>query len=291
MANQVFISYRRADSIKDARALFERLSREFERDKVFIDLDGIGPGEDFVAHLQQQLEGCAALVVVIGPGWASERRLHNEYDFVRLEVASGLERGIKVFPVLINGATMPAKEDLPEGLHSLLTRQAVVLDDRKFDADIDKLAQAIRKVIDRPPDTDATKSMNGEGRLDLKSAKSRGRVQEVETKKASGDAWTKRTLTWLTSRPGLTVIGSNVLALLLIAGGTYVFALLAGLVGAVVLVVLYYRSSVWSFERDLALLCVGIAIISSGNPLNIVLWPFAAIVGGVILRFAGRNSG
>jgi hypothetical protein len=53
--------------------------------------------------------------------------LHNDYDFVRLEVGTGLERGIKVFPVLINGAMPPLKDDLPVDLHPLLSRQAIIL--------------------------------------------------------------------------------------------------------------------------------------------------------------------
>ena len=57
MSGNIFISYRRSDSAKDARAIYERLRREFGENKVFIDLEGIEPGEDFVESLERQLDG------------------------------------------------------------------------------------------------------------------------------------------------------------------------------------------------------------------------------------------
>lgn len=83
------ICYRRAEAIKDARSLYERLAREFGEDRVFIDLDGIEPGEDFVAHLRQQLDACGALVVVIGPQWASGLPLAQR---LRLRTLGGWHR-------------------------------------------------------------------------------------------------------------------------------------------------------------------------------------------------------
>ena len=66
MPGSVFISYRRTGSAKDARAIFERLRRELAGHDVFIDLEGIEPGEDFVESLERQLDRCEALVVLIG---------------------------------------------------------------------------------------------------------------------------------------------------------------------------------------------------------------------------------
>lgn len=157
MSNRIFISYRRQDAIKDARSLYERLSREFGPDKVFIDLDGIAPGEDFVELLERQLDDCSALVVLIGGDWAGER-LFDENDFVRIEVGAGLRRKIKVFPVLINGAAPPKSAELPEELRPLLRRQAISLDDRKFDADVARLALAIRRAIEPAPQGPAAPS-------------------------------------------------------------------------------------------------------------------------------------
>lgn len=156
MPGHVFISYRRSDSTKDARALFERLRREFGDQRVFIDLEGIDPGEDFVDSLERQLDGCGVLVAVIGKHWADarnergDRRLDDENDFVRIELRAAFARRIKVFPVLIDDAMPPKAEELPEELRALVRRQAISLDYAKFDADVARLCRAIRKVLDGP---------------------------------------------------------------------------------------------------------------------------------------------
>lgn len=149
-SGKIFISYRRSDSSKDARAVYERLCREFGEQKVFIDLEGIAPGDDFVELLEHNLDGCEVLVAVIGPGWASARseqgalRLLEPDDFVRIELRTALGRGIKVFPVLVDGAPPLRAEQLPEDLQALVRRQAVALDYRRFDADVKQLVRAIR---------------------------------------------------------------------------------------------------------------------------------------------------
>lgn len=150
VAGKIFISYRRSDSSKDARAVYERLRREFGEQRVFIDLEGIAPGEDFVELLERNLDGCEMLVALIGPGWAEarseqgDRRLHDTEDFVRIELRAALTRGIKVFPVLVDGALPPRADQLPEDLQPLVRRQAIALDYAKFEADVTQLVQAIR---------------------------------------------------------------------------------------------------------------------------------------------------
>eukprot|EP01041_Mallomonas_annulata_P019814 gene19814-39325_t len=150
VAGKIFISYRRSDSTKDARAVYERLRREFGEQRVFIDFEGIAPGEDFVDLLERNLDGCEVLVALIGPGWADartekgDRRLHDAEDFVRIELRAALTRGIKVFPVLVDGAIPPRADQLPNDLQPLVRRQAIRLDYTKFEADVTQLVKAIR---------------------------------------------------------------------------------------------------------------------------------------------------
>lgn len=152
----IFISYRRADSLREARALFERLSREFGHDKVFIDLAGIEPGEDFVTLLHELLANCAVLLVLMGPGWASgrrtdgTRRLEDPNDFVRIEIGAALKRGVRVIPVCFDGAEMPAEAELPEELRPLVRRQAVAMDFNRFESDIRPLIEGVRVVLEAP---------------------------------------------------------------------------------------------------------------------------------------------
>jgi len=150
----IFISYRRDGALVHARALFERLSREFGQQQVFIDLDGIDIGVDFVELIDRQLEGCRVLLALIDPDWldASDRegrrRLDNEADFVRIEIARALRRGITVAPILLDGAEMPSPNRLPTDLQPLARRNAMALDFRRFDSEVSRLIATIRRILD-----------------------------------------------------------------------------------------------------------------------------------------------
>lgn len=149
----IFISYRRQESTKDARSLYERLRGEFGREGVFIDLEGLDYGVDFVESLGRQLEGCRVLLALIGPHWLTakdargRRRIDDENDFVRIEVRTALERGIRVVPVLIDGAPMPVTEELPADLQRLVRLQALDLDFKRFDQDVGRLVSVLRKLL------------------------------------------------------------------------------------------------------------------------------------------------
>ena len=87
----------------------------------------IDPGADFRTVLDEALATAAAMLVVIGPQWLSvtdkqgRRRLEDPADFVRQEIAENLRSSsVRVFPLLVDGAEMPAEADLPESLNSPL---------------------------------------------------------------------------------------------------------------------------------------------------------------------------
>ena len=153
----IFISYRRDDSAAQARAVWERLCRELGRDHVFMDVDGIDPGDDFTEVIDRQLEGCQVMLVMIGRQWHSvvdphgRLRLHNRHDFVRYEVETALRRRIKLVPVLIDNTPTPLEEHLPVELHPLLRRQGVELDFRRHtEAALRRLVEVSRKVLATP---------------------------------------------------------------------------------------------------------------------------------------------
>jgi hypothetical protein len=58
---------------------------------------------------------------------------------------SALQRKIRVIPVLVGGARMPRKEDLPEPLAPLSRRNAIELSEARFHADVDRLIEAMEK--------------------------------------------------------------------------------------------------------------------------------------------------
>lgn len=145
----IFISYRRADAGKTAWRLFDWLERQFGAASVFFDREGIEPGAAFPEVLQQRLAECEVLIALIGPTWLTiadaqgNRRLWAANDYVAHEVATALRRGIRVLPVLVDGAAMPAREHLPPALAHLAENQALAIDDGHFATDFDRLVDAI----------------------------------------------------------------------------------------------------------------------------------------------------
>lgn len=148
---KVFLSYRRDDGAAYAGRLYDRLAAEFGTGQVFMDIDQIEPGEDFVEVIETNIGVSTVLVVLIGRQWTSlvdqagSRRLDNPEDFVRLEVDTALERGIRIIPVLVGGASMPLAQDVPQPLRPLTRRQAIELSDLRFHSDVDHLIETIEK--------------------------------------------------------------------------------------------------------------------------------------------------
>lgn len=156
---QIFISYRRDDSAGYAGRIYDRLTSHFGADRVFMDVDDIKPGDDFVKVLDESEKNCAALVVVIGRIWSSVRsaknglRLFDPQDFVRREIAAGLKNNVRLFPVLVGGAAMPEVADLPDELAPLAHVQAVTIHDAAFQRDMDQLMTALDDIVSKsaPP--------------------------------------------------------------------------------------------------------------------------------------------
>ena len=150
----IILSYRREDSAGVTGRIFDRLSQEFGTDRVFMDIDSMPAGVDFHDHLQAILADCGALLVVVGKGWRSQRkgqpaRIMDPDDWVRIEVETALERGIPVVPLLIDGAALPTRDQLPETLWPLLRRNALPVDSgRDFHAQLSRLVRDLRLQLD-----------------------------------------------------------------------------------------------------------------------------------------------
>jgi len=142
----IFIGYRRGDGAGWAGRLHADLrTRLGSASQIFMDVDGIPPGEDFRAYIDGAIGQCDAFVALIGPNWLDardehgRRRLDDPHDFVRLEVAAALRRNIRVIPVLVGGARLPTAEELPEPLGRLVDRHAVSLDNETWDLGVSKI--------------------------------------------------------------------------------------------------------------------------------------------------------
>jgi hypothetical protein len=147
----IFISYRRGDAAGHAGRLADGLSSRFGRERVFMDLDSITPGVNFEQRIHQAIGSCDVALVLIGDQWlhitgdAGNRRLDDESDYVRQEVAAALQRAdVTVLPVLVEGANPPAGSELPSDLKPLATIEALDLSDKRWHYDFGRLCEVIR---------------------------------------------------------------------------------------------------------------------------------------------------
>jgi hypothetical protein len=153
MKRTIFISYRRDDTEGEAGRLFDDLTEAFGENAIFMDVDGIAPGMDFRKAIDENVSGCGILLAVIGRTWASlttsdgHRRLDEPGDFVRLEIATALQRGIAVVPVLVHGAQMPRPDDLPDNLKDLAYRNGVEISHARWNSDVKLLVQALQHYV------------------------------------------------------------------------------------------------------------------------------------------------
>jgi len=149
---RVFLNYRREDTAGHAGRLYDALTAHFPAEQVFIDVDTIEPGADFVEVVEEAVGSCTVLLALIGQRWlqvtnqAGPQRLHDEHDFVRMEIEAALNRSIRVIPVLVQGARMPSYEDLPETMRPLTRRNAIELSDHRWRYDTDQLVRVLERI-------------------------------------------------------------------------------------------------------------------------------------------------
>lgn len=153
---RIFINYRRQDSEGYVGRLYDHLVQHFGDDGVFMDVDSIQPGADFLKTLEEAVAVCDVLIAVIGPQWltlsdeSGGRRIDRWNDFVRFEIASAIKQGKLVVPVLVGQARMPSPAELPDDIAALSHRNAVELSHKRFGHDVEQLVSALKEII--PPD-------------------------------------------------------------------------------------------------------------------------------------------
>jgi formylglycine-generating enzyme required for sulfatase activity len=158
VAGKIFINYRRGDDAGFAQALFAHLTQAFPPEALFMDVDNIEPGLDFVRVLNEQVAQCDVLISVIGKDWieardeAGTRRLDNPDDFVRVEIESALNQDKRVIPVLVGQAQMPKPDQLPETMKPLARRNAVRLSHERFRSDTQGLIAALQRALESVED-------------------------------------------------------------------------------------------------------------------------------------------
>lgn len=149
---KVFLEYRRDDARAYAGRLADRLRSHFGSDAVFMDIEAIQLGVDFVESLVKALESSHVVLALIGPNWLSasdsqgRRRLDDPDDIVRVALRAAFERNIRVIPVLVDGASIPRQDELPADIAQLARINAIALDDARWDYDVERLIEAVERL-------------------------------------------------------------------------------------------------------------------------------------------------
>ncbi|MGZ9190087.1 MAG: YARHG domain-containing protein [Nitrospira sp.] len=234
MDGSIFISYRRGADCGFAGRLYDRLEHSFGRQRVFMDVDSIAPGEDFVAVLESRVAECDLLLALIGRGWltatdmAGHRRLDNPNDFVRIEIAAALAQGKRVIPVVIDEVSMPPAAELPEALRPLARRNAIQIRHDRFRDDAEHLVRALEIAL---PDTGAERQTEEDANREVDEAtgqrpelQAKRRAQQQERQESEEEA--KRAAVKESPKPKLP--------LRLFALGAFVAVVLVAVLGIIV---------------------------------------------------------
>jgi hypothetical protein len=115
-----------------------------------MDVDTIALGRDFREALRERLASSDIMLTLVGRDWvklkdaAGRTRLDDPEDFVRLEIEAALKRGIPVIPVLVQGAAMPAPEELAPEIRDFTFRNAFELSHNRWESDVHELLRRLQ---------------------------------------------------------------------------------------------------------------------------------------------------
>jgi hypothetical protein len=153
------LCYRREDTQDAAGRLHDRLVDAYGSERVFMDIDSVPLGIDFVDHVTEQISRCSAVIVMIGKQWLTlkdkkkrRRRLDNEDDLVRAEIRAALQLKIAVIPVIVQNAPMPHADDLPEDIRTLARRNGIQLRPEQWKEGVERLLRELDGVMGRQND-------------------------------------------------------------------------------------------------------------------------------------------
>jgi hypothetical protein len=118
-----------------------------------MDLDSIEAGLDFADVIRDAVNSCLVMVALIGSRWVTvadeegRRRIEDPGDYVRFEIRTALKCGVRVIPVLADGAKPLRHQQLPPDLRKLARLSALELSYDRFDYDETRLTAVIEKVL------------------------------------------------------------------------------------------------------------------------------------------------
>lgn len=146
---RIFISYRRKDTRGYAGWLYHSLRDRYGSKNIFRDVAALQAGRSFIAEIEKAITHADVVLCLIGPEWVEikdnrgNRRIAQEDDPVRVEIATALQKKKPVIPVLFERAGFPNRDELPADLQGLCDLSGLWLDDDGWDNDFEQLVKHI----------------------------------------------------------------------------------------------------------------------------------------------------
>jgi hypothetical protein len=155
-------------------------------------IDRIPPDVYLVAALQDLVDQCDIMLVLIDAEWAIETettlwRFENR-DLFFFEICAGLSRGIPVVPILLDGAQLPDPARLPYDLRPLVRRTAEFIHHRTVDTDVDRLIGRLR-LTDQPAQAAPSKPVVASPPVAPVEAEDRTKVDAKTVRGAELERW------------------------------------------------------------------------------------------------------
>ena len=135
-----FISYRRSGGTDIAWALKTMLEKHGR--SVFLDYASLTSGE-FDTQILDSVRNAKSLILILSPGALD--RCRNDNDWIRNEIRTALESGVKILPLLKDGFLYDDLNNLPEDICQLQRCQGVTMNYEYFYAVVEKLNKYINE--------------------------------------------------------------------------------------------------------------------------------------------------
>lgn len=167
----IFLSYRQNRRTGDGgserrvhaqlvEAIADRLGRHFGSGSVFLDTT-LRLASRYPDELRDRLERSGVLVMVVHREWladlaeraapADKHRDDKDKDWVHFELATAIELGIPVLPLLIDGATQPTARELPGDIAEFAHQQAHRIQFGQWEHDVRRLIDAVERHVPTDP--------------------------------------------------------------------------------------------------------------------------------------------
>jgi|SRR6185436_3502451 len=147
----VFISYHRDVAGGYAHAIYEYVKHRHACEPL-LDEHFIQLGQHVASAIEQAIHKSRAFIFIIHPGWltpdASGRRpLDDAGNWMRRELQIALECRAAILPILLDGATMPAADQLPAEIAALSGYNAVEMRASSMAYALAKLSEVLEPLV------------------------------------------------------------------------------------------------------------------------------------------------